>query len=166
MYIFDKYNFELIFGFERKFKKEINIDFDSNIVKYTPSNYSDFRLGYAISIHKAQGSEFDSVIFYTTMTLVFIGIIMVFSASYVQSSFKHHDAYYFLKRNVIYAILGFISMMFISNIDYRIYKRFDKLIYITVIVLLAAVAVIGKEVGRSKTLDKFRIYEFSTIRNC
>lgn len=24
MYIFDKYNFELIFGFERKFKKEIN----------------------------------------------------------------------------------------------------------------------------------------------
>ena len=43
-------------------KKEIIIDFDGNIVKYTPSNFSNFRLAYAISIHKAQGSEFDVVI--------------------------------------------------------------------------------------------------------
>ena len=31
------------------------------------------------------------------MTLVFIGIIMVFNASFVQSAFKHNDSYYFLK---------------------------------------------------------------------
>lgn len=43
-------------------KKEIHIDFDGNIVKYTPSNFNNFRLAYAISIHKAQGSEFDIVI--------------------------------------------------------------------------------------------------------
>ena len=50
-------------------------------------------------IDKSIKTEFDSVIFYTTMTLVFIGIIMVFSASFVQSAFKHNDSYYFLKRN-------------------------------------------------------------------
>lgn len=43
-------------------KKEIIIDFDNNIVKYTPSNFNNFRLAYAISVHKAQGSEFDVVI--------------------------------------------------------------------------------------------------------
>ena len=43
-------------------KKEIHIDFDGNIVKYTPTNFNCFRLAYAISIHKAQGSEFDIVI--------------------------------------------------------------------------------------------------------
>lgn len=43
-------------------KKEIYIDFDSNIVKYTPANFINFRLAYAISIHKSQGSEFDTVI--------------------------------------------------------------------------------------------------------
>ena len=43
-------------------KKEITIDFDGNIVKYTPSNFNNFRLAYAISIHKAQGSEFNIVI--------------------------------------------------------------------------------------------------------
>ena len=43
-------------------KKEIFIDFDGNMVKYTPSNFQNFRKAYAISIHKAQGSEFDIVV--------------------------------------------------------------------------------------------------------
>ena len=42
--------------------KEIIIDYDGNYVKYTPSNYDAFRLAYAISIHKSQGSEFDIVV--------------------------------------------------------------------------------------------------------
>jgi len=43
-------------------KKQITIDFDGNVVKFTPSNYKNFKHGYAISIHKSQGSEFDYVI--------------------------------------------------------------------------------------------------------
>ena len=43
-------------------KKEVDIDFDSNVVKYTPSNFQNFRLAYSISIHKSQGSEFDIVV--------------------------------------------------------------------------------------------------------
>ena len=43
-------------------KKEIHIDYDGNVVKYTPTNFNTFRLAYSISIHKAQGSEFDIVI--------------------------------------------------------------------------------------------------------
>lgn len=43
-------------------KKEVHIDFDNNIVKYTPANFINFRLAYSISIHKAQGSEFDVVV--------------------------------------------------------------------------------------------------------
>ena len=42
--------------------KEIYIDFDGNIVKYTSSSFNKFRHAYAISIHKSQGSEFDIVI--------------------------------------------------------------------------------------------------------
>ena len=43
-------------------KKEIYIEYDNNIVRYTPSNFINFKLAYSISIHKAQGSEFDVVI--------------------------------------------------------------------------------------------------------
>lgn len=40
----------------------ITVDFDGNIVKYTPKDYIKIKHGYAISIHKAQGSEFKLVI--------------------------------------------------------------------------------------------------------
>ncbi|MFA5410068.1 MAG: AAA family ATPase, partial [Bacilli bacterium] len=40
----------------------ILIDFNDEILEYTPIFFDDIRLGYAISIHKAQGSEFDIVI--------------------------------------------------------------------------------------------------------
>lgn len=43
-------------------KGEITIDFDGNIVKYQKKDYKSIKHGYAISIHKAQGSEFDIVV--------------------------------------------------------------------------------------------------------
>lgn len=42
--------------------KEVYIDFDGNIVKYTSSSFHKFMLAYSISIHKSQGSEFDVVV--------------------------------------------------------------------------------------------------------
>lgn len=43
-------------------KGNIFVDFDGNVVKYTPKDYSKIKHGYAISIHKSQGSEFKIVI--------------------------------------------------------------------------------------------------------
>lgn len=43
-------------------KKEIICDFDNSIVNYSLSKFDDLKLGYVISIHKAQGSEFKVVI--------------------------------------------------------------------------------------------------------
>ena len=43
-------------------KKEIICDFDNNIVNYSLSKFDDLKLGYVISIHKAQGSDFKVVI--------------------------------------------------------------------------------------------------------
>ncbi len=43
-------------------KKEVYIDFDGNVVKYTPTSFQKFKHAYAISIHKSQGSEFDNII--------------------------------------------------------------------------------------------------------
>ena len=43
-------------------KSSITILFDDNLVTYTSGEYQNFSLAYVISIHKAQGSEFDYVI--------------------------------------------------------------------------------------------------------
>ena len=49
---------------KRSFSKrnEIVVNFDGNYVTYTPDKYINIRHGYAVSIHKAQGSEFPLVI--------------------------------------------------------------------------------------------------------
>jgi cell division protein FtsW len=123
-------------------------------------------------IDKGMKTEFDSVVFYTTMLLVFIGIIMVFSASFVQSSFKHHDTYYFLKRNIVFAILGFISMITISNIDYRFWKKNTKTIgIIAVILLLLVLTPLGIKANGARrwlgvgafTIQPAEIAKFATI---
>jgi exodeoxyribonuclease V alpha subunit len=50
-------------GFIEKIdKNEITVNFDGNKVKYTKKEYKAIKHGYAISIHKAQGSEFEIVI--------------------------------------------------------------------------------------------------------
>lgn len=41
---------------------EVIIDYDGNYVTYPRDKFNNFRHGYAISIHKAQGSEFNMVI--------------------------------------------------------------------------------------------------------
>ena len=43
-------------------KNVVTIDFDGNVVKYTSKDLNMIKHAYAISIHKAQGSEFNIVI--------------------------------------------------------------------------------------------------------
>ena len=43
-------------------KREIIVDYDGNSVTYTPDKYMNIRHAYAISVHKAQGSEFPMII--------------------------------------------------------------------------------------------------------
>ncbi len=59
---------DIIISREKKIINQININYDGNIVEYTPDKFINFRHGYAISIHKAQGSEFDTVIMPITIS--------------------------------------------------------------------------------------------------
>lgn len=123
-------------------------------------------------IDRGNKREFDSVIFYTTMILVFIGIVMVFSASFVQASFKHHDGYYFLKRNVIFAVIGFIAMMITANIDYNFWKDNAHIVGIVATILLILVLTpLGVEANGAKrwlgiggaSVQPAEIAKFATI---
>ena len=50
-------------GFIKKISgSEITVSFDGNMVKYSPKDYKAIKHGYAISVHKSQGSEFEIVV--------------------------------------------------------------------------------------------------------
>ena len=59
---------DIIISKDKRITTQININYDGNIVEYTPDKFINFRHGYAISIHKAQGSEFDTVIMPITIS--------------------------------------------------------------------------------------------------
>lgn len=46
----------------------ITVDFDGKKVEYTPENLKQLELAYAITVHKAQGAEYKSIIFPSNMT--------------------------------------------------------------------------------------------------
>ena len=43
-------------------KSEMYVDFDGNVVRFSPKDFSAIKHGFIISIHKSQGSEFEVVI--------------------------------------------------------------------------------------------------------
>jgi cell division protein FtsW len=65
----------------------------------------------------------DRVLFIVTLLLVFIGLVMVFSASAVMAKEKYHSGYFFLLRQMGWAIAGFIAMMIGMRIDYKRLKH-------------------------------------------
>ena len=52
----------------------------------------------------------DKVLLIVTIILVIFGLFMVYSASNLVALYKYDDAYYFLKRQAIFAGIG-ISLM-------------------------------------------------------
>lgn len=86
---------------------------------------------------KRKSSDFTLMI--TVLILVVIGIIMVFSASYAYAYFRLGDGYHFLKRDLLWAVVGLCGMLFTMNFDYWRYKKLAPLGFILSLVLLILV---------------------------
>ena len=65
----------------------------------------------------------DRWLFVVTLVLVFVGLVMVFSASAVMAKERYHSGYFFLLRQLGWAIGGFIAMMIGMRMDYRKFKH-------------------------------------------
>jgi cell division protein FtsW len=65
----------------------------------------------------------DGWLFTVTLLLVFIGLVMVFSASAVMAKERYGSGYFFLLRQLGWATAGLIAMVVAMKIDYRRYKH-------------------------------------------
>lgn len=81
----------------------------------------------------------DPVLFNIVLVLVCFGLIMCFSASAPTAQVQNGDSYYFLKRQIIWAVIGFVAMMITSNFHYSNYKKYSFMIYAGTIGLLLIV---------------------------
>jgi cell division protein FtsW len=64
----------------------------------------------------------DTWLFTVTLLLVFIGLVMVFSASAVMAKERYGSGYFFLERQLVWAVVGIAAMILAMKVDYRHYK--------------------------------------------
>jgi cell division protein FtsW len=65
----------------------------------------------------------DRWLFTVTMLLVFVGLVMVFSASAVMARERFGSPYAFLSKQLIWAAAGLVAMVATMRVDYRRYKH-------------------------------------------
>ncbi len=97
-------------------------------------------------------NQYDFTILFVVIALVLFGVVMIFSASYyfALTSPQFNDMYSFLKKQLVWATLGFIAMAFMMNFNYRYLKNFAFLAYIATNICLVLVIFIGTEINGSR----------------
>src|SRR6516162_1359892 len=65
----------------------------------------------------------DGFLFVITLLLVFVGLVMVFSASAVMAKERYGSGYFFLIRQMEWATAGILVMLVAMKLDYRRLKH-------------------------------------------
>lgn len=89
----------------------------------------------------AQG--IDVVLLLTVVAMVAFGLLMVYSSSFIYAQEKTGDGFAFIKKQVVYAIVGFGALLAACRVDYRRWERWAYHTLAVSIALLAMVLVPG-----------------------
>jgi len=87
----------------------------------------------------------DHILLFIALTLALVGLVMIFSASAVVAGQKHHDSWYYLKRQLTWLTLGLVLLHVASWVDYIWWKRLalPLLGLITVLLVVVLIPSIG-----------------------
>jgi cell division protein FtsW len=101
-------------------------------------------------------------IFMTSMMLICIGIIMIYSASSIYALNQYKDSMFFLKRHLLFICLGLIATFFVMSFDYRKLKRYARPAMWAALFLLVLVLVphIGRQVAGARRWFRFQFISF------
>ncbi len=87
--------------------------------------------------------DYDLVLLLMVVALTSFGIVMVYSASSVMAAKNFHDGAYFLKRQGLFALVGFTIAIITMRIDYHHWKKLAVPILLVSLALLVLVLIPG-----------------------
>ena len=85
--------------------------------KYFPKNIKRLDKREVLAFGKI-----DTKFFLLVVILLIIGLIALFSASYINAINKYENEYYYIGRQLKYVLLGLTLMFIASRVNYRVYK--------------------------------------------
>lgn len=106
-----------------------------------------------------RGEVLKSRIRYTCYIVIctLLGLFQVASASKQWAQFKFNDPYYFSKRQIIFAFVGFICFFVASKVDMKKLKRYNNFFIIISFIMLILVLIPGIGVQRNGSRSWFKI---------
>lgn len=105
--------------------------------------------------------KIDSWLMVIVLSLVCIGLVMVYSASSFEAALYYGDAAYIFERQLMGVVLGVVVMLVMMRIDYRIWRRFSLPGMIVTLILLVIVLKFGRSVyGASRWLAFGSFFSF------
>ncbi|MDC3412793.1 putative lipid II flippase FtsW [Aquibacillus sp. 3ASR75-11] len=104
---------------------------------------------------KHKWKDFDFTLIITPLLLSAFGIVMIYSASMVLAVVENNPANYYMWKQLIWFMIGFVIFILACAFPYRYYQKFVKIMVIGILGLLAGVFVFGIEVNYSKSWYDF-----------
>ena len=98
-------------------------------------------------------SGMDMPFLFLILTLLVIGLVMLFSASYANAYYRHGSSYFFISRQAVFAVLGVTAMIFISYFDYHHLHKFAIPILLLSFMMLALVLFMPRINGVHRWID-------------
>ncbi len=109
-----------------------------------PAKRSNRQAGWRAGLGSAPG-QYDIWLLLIVATLVAVGLVMVFSASFIQSNRFFETPTYYLLRQLQWAAVGIVAMAVLARTDYRILKKLALLLMIGTLIVLLLVLIFGTE---------------------
>ena len=94
--------------------------------------------------------KIDLIVFTAAITLLSIGLVMVFSASSVMGINDFRDPYYYVKKQTMWAVFGLVLMYIAAHVDYHIYQYLALPGLMIALILLVLVLLIGENIQGAK----------------
>jgi cell division protein FtsW len=104
----------------------------------------------------------DMWLFGVAVVLLSAGVVMVYSASAIVAADRFRDPYFFLKKQLFWALLGSVAMLAAVRVDYRKLERFvmPALIVAGVMLVLVLVPPFGQAINGTRRWIRLGVVSF------
>jgi len=100
-------------------------------------------------------------LFMTTVILICIGLVMIYSASGIYAAEKYHDEFFFVKRHLSFILIGSALALLVMSYDYKKLRKFARpALIVSVLLLLLVLTGLGREVAGARRWFRFKFFSF------
>jgi len=97
-------------------------------------------------------TDTDRFLILSALALLVMGVVMVYSTSYIMAMNRFGDEFFFMKKHLTYAFIGLVAFVAASRVPYTLYRKlvYPILILSAILLVLIYVPGIGLKAGGSR----------------